>query len=248
MAKNESVWKVWLKRNPLTHDIENDYTAEVSTAGKTLRNDGIAARIVAARSELRPETILSILTMRDEIVRDTLLQGTAVQDGCVRMAPRVGGSWIGASRAVDPAVHKPGLSISPTAEMRAVLEGVGVEVLGEKDSGAFIALVTDLSSGKTDGTITPDEDVAVTGDKIKIAPEDEAGLGVFFVDSNGTEHPVTRRLSENQPKKLLFRVPALAAGAYTLKVVTRFSNSTTLVQEPRTITYELPLTVGSESR
>jgi hypothetical protein len=77
MAK-ETFWKVWLTPNLLTKDVENDFIAEVSTAGTTIRNADIASRIVAERSELRLETILSILTARDEIVRKALLQGTAV--------------------------------------------------------------------------------------------------------------------------------------------------------------------------
>jgi hypothetical protein len=244
MAKKTAIWKLWLRRNLLTTDVENDYTAEVSTAGNTLRNSDIAARIVAARSELRLETILSILTMRDEIVRDALVQGSAVQDGCARISPKVSGAWIGASHAFDPATHKIGVSIIPTAEMRGALEAVDVEVLGEKDAGAFIGLVTDLSTGKTDGTITPDEDLAITGDKIKIAPEDGAGMGVFFIGADNVEHPVTHKLSENLPKKLLARVPALADGVYTLKVVTRYSHGTQLLNEPRAIVYEFPVTVG----
>jgi hypothetical protein len=248
MAK-ETFWKVWLRPNLLTKDVGNDFTAEVSTVGKTVRNEDIAKRIVAGRSEQRLETILSILTARDEIVREALSQGSAVQDGCARMAPRVSGSWIGASHVFDPSVHKIGLDMSPSVEMRSVLETVGVEVLGEKDSGAYIALVTDTSTdtstGKTDGTITPDEDVIVTGDKIKIAPEDEKGLGVFFVNEKGEETPVTHKLAENNPKKLIFRAPALADGVYTLKAATRFSSSSVLLQEPRIITYEFPLTVGA---
>jgi hypothetical protein len=43
------------------------------------------------------------------------------------------------------------------------------------------------------------------------------------------------------PKKLVFRVPFLAPGSYTLKVVTWFSSSVHLLKEPRTITYEFPL-------
>ena len=242
MAK-KTFWKVWLRRNLLTKDVENDFVAEVSTAGNTLHNDDLAARIIAGRSELRLETILSILSARDEIVREALAQGTAVQDGCVRMAPRVSGNWLGAAHAFDPETHKIGLDVSPSAEMRAALETVGVEVLGEKNSGAYIGLVTDAATGKTDGTITPDEDVIVTGDKLKIAPEDAANLGVFFVAASGAETRVTRKLTENTPKKLIFRVPALAAGVYTLKVVTRYSNSSTLLQDPREITYEFPLTI-----
>ncbi|MDR1073379.1 MAG: DUF4469 domain-containing protein, partial [Treponema sp.] len=112
------------------------------------------------------------------------------------------------------------------------------------EGAGHIALVTDIATGRTDGAITPDEDILITGDKRKIAPEGESGLGVFFVDAQGAEHPVAHKITENLPKKLIVRVPALAAGSYTLKVITRYSNSKVLVQEPRTITYALPLVVG----
>ncbi|MDR1399515.1 MAG: DUF4469 domain-containing protein [Treponema sp.] len=242
MAK-KTYWKVWLRQNLLTQDVENDFVAEVSTTGDTLRNEDLAARIVAGRSELRFETILSILTARDEIVREAIVQGTPVLDGCVRVAPRVSGIWVGVSHAFDPALHKIGIDVSPSAEMRSVLETVGVEVLGEKNSGAYIGLVTDVSTGKTNGTITPGEDVIVTGNKLKIVPEDDEKLGVFFVGEDGTEIQVTHKLTENNPKKLIFRVPALEPGAWTLKIVTRFTSSSHLLNDPRIITYEYPLTV-----
>jgi hypothetical protein len=236
-------WKIWLKPNLLTQDVENDYVAEVSTAGDTLRNEDIAARIVAGRTELRLETIKSILAERDGIVRQAVAQGTAVQDGCVRLAPKVAGAWTGVSHTFDPEVHKITLTATPAAEMRAALEEVGVEVLGDKNSGAYIGLVTDIASGRTDGTITAGEDLIVSGDKIKITPEGEAGLGVFFTDESGVDHPVTRKLLENAPKKLIFRVPSLTPGVYTLKVVTRFTKSQYELREPRTVTCEFPLTV-----
>lgn len=242
MAK-QNIWKVWLRRNLLTKEMENDFIAIISTAGATLHNSDIASGIVTARSELRFETILSVLQERDEIVRAAIAAGSAVQDGCVRIAPHVLGSWIGTAHSFNPAEHKITIDVSPSAEMRAVLETVGIEVLGEKDSGAYIGLVTDITTGKTDGTITPDEDIVVAGDKIKVMPEGEAGLGVFFVDSNGVETPVNRKLTENTPKKLIFRVPALAAGTYTLKVVTRYTTSNKLLQESRAISYDFPLTV-----
>jgi ABC-type uncharacterized transport system YnjBCD ATPase subunit len=115
--------------------------------------------------------------------------------------------------------------------------------LGEKEGAGRVTLVTDIAVGKTDGTITPDGDLLVAGDKIKIAPEDESGLGVFFVDASGAPHPLTRKLTENLPKKLLFRVPALAAGSYTLKIVTRYSNGSTPARDPRAMPYALPLAV-----
>ncbi|MDR2804054.1 MAG: hypothetical protein LBB85_00215, partial [Dysgonamonadaceae bacterium] len=66
MAKAiEYIWKIWLRLNFLTQDVENDYTGEVSTMGHTVRNEDIANRIVKERSELRYETILAILNERD---------------------------------------------------------------------------------------------------------------------------------------------------------------------------------------
>ena len=43
---NTKFWKVWLKPNLLTKDVDNDYIAEVSTSKQTLRNEDIAQRIV----------------------------------------------------------------------------------------------------------------------------------------------------------------------------------------------------------
>ncbi len=39
-------WKVWLRPNLLTKDVDNDYIAEVSTSNNTQRNDDIARRII----------------------------------------------------------------------------------------------------------------------------------------------------------------------------------------------------------
>jgi hypothetical protein len=128
--------------------------------------------------------------------------------------------------------------------MRTALTEVGIEVIGIKDSGAYIGLVTDTVTGATDGTITAGDDIRIEGDKIKITPDDEPGLGIFFVDESGTASQVTRRLTDNTPKRLIARVPALPPGQYTLRIVTRFTTGITMLKESRTIEYERPLTVS----
>lgn len=232
------LWKVWLRLNFLTKDVDNDYVAEVSITGKkALRNADIARLIKEAGSELKYETLLSVLDLGDRIVREKVQEGHSVLTGCCQYTPRVTGTWIGANAKFDAEVNKIALDIVPSAEMRAALREVGVEVLGVKDGGAFIGLVTDTSTGLTDGTITPGDDILAEGEKLKVAPAEEPGLGVFFIDEAGEAVAVTRRLTQNEPKKLLIRVPALAPGQYTLRVVTRFSNGSTLLTEPRTIEY-----------
>ncbi len=245
MSAIKFLWKVWLRLNFLTKDVDNDYIAEVSTTGKkALRNADIARLIKEAGSELKYETLLSILDQGDRIVREKVQEGHSVLTGCCQFTPRVTGTWIGANAKFDATVHKIALDIVPSAEMRAALREIGVDVLGVKDGGAYIGLVTDTSTGLTDGTITPGDDILAEGDKLKVSPADETGLGVFFVGATGEVIAVTRRLTQNDPKKLLIRVPALAPGQYTLRVVTRFSQSNTLLTEPRTIEYSKLLIVS----
>jgi hypothetical protein len=241
MAK-KFFWKIWLKLNQLTQDIENDYVAEVSTVGKTLRNEDIARAFQEQGSELQYETLLDILNRADRLRVQKVQEGYSVLTGTTHITPRVHGSWIGSAARFDPEKHRISADLTPSAELRAAFEEVGVEILGEKDSGAVINLVTDVATGKTDGTITVNDDIIIEGEKIKIAPGDRPGVGVFFVDESGTETPVTHHLTQNDPKKVVVRVPALLAGTYSLVIKTRFSQSSTLLKEIRTLTYRLPLT------
>jgi hypothetical protein len=237
-------WKVWLRPNFLTPDVDNDYVADVSTVNTTRRNEDIARAIIEQGSEIHYDTLVSILNRADGIVHSMLQQGESVQTGVCHLKPLVAGAWLGTNARYNPDTHKITLTIIPTAATRQALAQVGVEVLGVKEGGAYIGLVTDTATGLTDGTITPNDDVLIQGDKIRIAPDNEAGTGVFFVDATGEAIPVTRRLTQNDPKTLIARVPDLPAGNYTLRVVTRFTSSGHLLNDPRTIEYAQTLVVN----
>ena len=237
-------WKVWLRLNLLTSDVDNDYSAEVSTVGNTKRNEDIARAIKEEGSEVALDTMVDLFNRRDRMERRMVCDGSSVQTGNVRLSPRVTGSWLGSSAKYDPDVHKLTVDAVMTDDLRKALEVVGVEVLGVKDSGAHIGLVTDTLTGATDGSITANDDVMIEGDKLRIIPETESGIGIFFINSLGMATPVTRRLTQNDPKKVVARVPALPAGEYTLQIVTRYSNSNTLLKELRVIEYGKKLTVS----
>ncbi|MDR1116019.1 MAG: DUF4469 domain-containing protein [Tannerella sp.] len=239
-------WKVWLRPNQLTKEEDNDYVAEVSTTGKTLRNADLARLIVESGSEISEETILSILNRRDGLVLGKLQEGYSVQDGVSHIAPRVYGNWTGAVPKYDPKAHRIGLDMIETAETRDALSHIGLEVLGIRDAGAYIGLVTDSATGHYDGVITPGDDIIIEGRKIRIAPDDDPGTGIYFTLDSLTDHAVYKvdhRLMQNDPKKIIARTPALQPGKYTLTIVTRFSSGNHLLNEARTLTYASPLTV-----
>jgi hypothetical protein len=239
------LWKVWLRLNLLTKEVDNDYIAEVSTVGKTLHNEDLARLIAESGSEIKPDTVLNILHRRDGLVRGKLQEGYSVQDGVSHISPRVTGNWHGAAATFDPKIHHICLDMTETAEMREALTHVGIEVLGVRDAGAFIGLVTDVVTGRTDGVITSGDDVVITGHKIRVeGAEGETDTGIFFHHATTQEvYPVTHRLTQNDPKKIIARTPALPAGKYALTIVTRYAGGKHLLQKVRTIAYASPLTV-----
>jgi hypothetical protein len=243
MNAKKFLWKVRLRRNPLAKEAGNDCIADVSTIGKTLRNEDIVQIMKKEGSELQPETLLYILNHADRLRVQKVCEGYSVRTCLAHVTPRVLGAWRGNLTRFDPAVHRITASLAPSDELHAALETVGVEVLGLKGSGAVIGLVTDLATGATDGTITADDDLMIEGKKIRIAPDDDPLAGIFFIDSDGIETPVTHSLRQNDPKKIIVRVPLLSPGAYTLKIRTRFSQGTVFLKEIRTLTYHIPLTV-----
>lgn len=244
MATYNKYWKVWLRPNLLTRDIDNDYIAEVSTLKNTLHEEDIVKRIVAEGSEVTYETLLSSINKYNRIICDAVSDGcTVVTDTC-RIAPRVGGSWLGKNAQFDPEQHSVMLDMNPGAMMRTALANVGVEVLGvREDGGAFIGLVEDTFTGLSNDTATAGEDIRIEGNKIKVDGTAE-GIGIFFINEEGVATQVTRRLTQNGPKILIARVPAtLAAGDYRLRIVTQHCAGRELLKEPRTIEYSNPLHV-----
>ena len=248
MAVYDYFWKIWLRLNLLTKDVDNDYTAEVSTMKNTFRNEDIARAIIAEGSEIKYDTMVSIIKQRDRIVREKVQQGYSVLTEVCQLTPRVAGSWITSKDLFDPLRHKITLDIIPSAQMREALGKVGVEVLGVKDSGAGINRVTDGATGLVDSTITIGDTIDIEGDKIRIAGEAE-GIGVFFIDASGAITQATGRLRRNDPSFVQIQVPATLTKdtQYTLRIVTQFTTGGNLLKEPRTIEYERPLTASDGS-
>jgi hypothetical protein len=189
MPTTHYIWKVGLRPNFLTKDKSNDYVAEVSTLGNTARNEDVVQAIIDEGSEIKSDTLLSVIRKADRIKRTFILQGRSVQDGVVHIIPRVYGHWDGANAKFDEEVNSVGIEVTASHEMKDLLKLVKVESLGAK------------------------------------------------VETN-VVYPVLKRLSQNDPKKLIARTPIMSAGKYMLTIVTRFSKGKQLLQTSRTIEYK----------
>jgi hypothetical protein len=237
MATNYEFWKVLLRPNLLTKDVDDDYIAEVSTIGHTERREDITREIVAEGTEFKYETVLDILTRADRIICKHVEMGHSILTGVSHITPRVLGTWKGENARYDKEEHKISVDMNAGSELREALKNVSVEVIGMADAHVFIRTATDSATGKI-GTFTPGFDLLVEGNKIKIDPQDDETLGVFLTDT--TTSVATRlQVTQNLPKTLRAHIPAdMPAGEYTLQVLTRFVGSgATLLKLPRTIEY-----------
>jgi hypothetical protein len=242
---NYDFWKVLLRPNLLTKEVDDDYIAVVSTIGHTERREDIAREIVEEGTEFKYETVLDILTRADRIICKHIGLGHSILTGVSHIAPRVLGNWIGENAPYNKEEHQISVDMSAGTELRQTLKNVSVEVIGMADAHAFIRTVTDSLSGKT-GVLTQGFDGIIEGNKIKIAPNDNDELGVFLVNVE-TEEITPLQVTQNLPKNLRAHVPAdQPAGTYTLQVVTRYAGGT-LLKEPRTIEYARQITVVAPS-
>ena len=241
MGADKNMWEMYLRQNYISQKDTREFVGEVKSKGVTLHNEDIADIIVAKGSELRKETIVSVLNQRDTEVSEWLCSGGSFADGIVQMSPRVSGVWESAKDTFDATRHKKTLDLVLTSAFKSALEKVQVLVLGEKNAVASIARITDTATGKTDGTVTIGDDILIEGEKIKVLDVDDEEQGVFVVDSSGAEHRVSRRLSVNKPTQVMARVPSdVSAGKVKIVVKTRYSgNKETALKTLRVITYSV---------
>lgn len=244
-TEKEHYWQFYLRENSLTTDNPDDCVAEIFTTPKTLHNEDIANAIMEEGSEVTLETTLSIINKRDRIVRNYILDGNSVLTEICQFTPRITGVFPSSNAQFNAEVNKLTLDIVLSNGMRDALRTVKTVNLGPKRDVAAISLVTDTLTGLS-GTITPNEDIHIQGSRLKVVG-DENIAGVFFVAADGTATRVTRRLTINAPSELIARVPALADGEYTLRIVTFYSQSNLLLKTARTIEYKKPLRVGKDN-
>lgn len=245
------VWPFDLESYEMTKDVKEDFLARVNIK-QSLTTEDIARMVSAERTEYRVDTLVNTTRLMDEKTRQLIAQGYNVVTGIAHFSPSITGTFTGTTGAVDPARNKCTVNVNPSASLRRELENVTPQFSGNVKNlgGARIALVKDVATGSTDGTVTPGNILDVTGNKIRCVGEDGISLGSLTL-VNTTDQSVAATITSfghNDPSRLMFTLPAnVPAGSYRLTLTTWFSTNKTQLKEPRTLTYHIPLRVGAGS-
>ena len=249
MATKKYVWKFDLEEYLMTKDVKEDFSAKVKPI-QTFYMQDVARLIAEERTEYRVDTIVNITKLVEAKIRQLACQNNIVVTDNVQYAPSVTGLFIGKTGLVDPAKHKAVINMNGTAAMRAETDLIALEFSGivRDMGGASFGLVKDVTTGKTDGTITPGGILDVTGTKIRSVNADGTGMGSLTL-VNLADQSVAATitlLAINDPKRLMFNLPAdLSEGSYQLTLETWFSTNSTQLKQSRTLVYGIPLVVGN---
>ena len=243
-------WEFDLEEYTMTTDVSEDYLARMKT-GKTADEEEIIKDIAIERTDIRPETLRMCNQLMGDKIIQKLCEGYIVSTQTATYVPSITGVFMGATGNVDSTKNLCIVNISNSQALRKALKNVKPKFSGlvRTMGGARIALVRDVRTKKTDGTITSGQLLDVTGNKIRCLNADGSDLGVIrFLNADTRAEVATVEASKvgmNDPSRLMFAIPAsLPQGTYRLRVETYFSNASTRLKSSRVIDYEQDLYVG----
>ena len=227
----------------ITEQKDDRFGRKITIASESI--DSLVKIAVARRTDLNPETIRSSFVLLKDIAIERLLAGATVNFGIGHFNLSIEGVFIGDDAQWDSTKHRVTITITPTAELRAAIREVKVNVRGMAASGMAINTITDVASGEVNARLTPGGAVNLTGSKIKVMGDNPAcGISLTNEDDGTATTVPMNAIALNNPSKITFVAPAtLPAGNYKLSIVTQFSNSTQLLKEPRTYVFDHTLTV-----
>ena len=193
--------------NALT-ERKGDYVGKARITG-SIRNADIARRIVAKRTEYRPETIENILNLADQEKAQAITEGKSVVDGVGQYQIRIIGSFKGEKAPFNPTLHQLNVSYSMGKALRDSMRYVVVYTT-PASTGPVVNEVIDSTTGQVNSTLTSGSNIVINGYNIKIIGADPT-VGVFLAKAEGSPSRV-KLLVHNNPSKLTVLLPSLAEG------------------------------------
>jgi hypothetical protein len=232
----------WLYLNLLTPD-KNDYVIRPVTS-RTLNvrqiSESAASRGGADISASAMEHAVNLFLPEMGFL---LCDGFSINTGWFTAAPHVKGTADSPTEQYNKDKHTLLFEFHQGALLRKELENVTVEFLGLAETDAVVSQVIDVKTGSMNDLLTPNRNLKIAGQKIKIAGEKEAN-GVYFVNQDTGERTKVddSDIVINNPSDLIVVIPDLTAGKYLLEVTTQYAVSS-LLKEPRTAMFNKLLTV-----
>jgi hypothetical protein len=171
-----------------------------------------------------------------------LKDGYSVNTGYFTATPYIKGVFKSIKDKFDSMRHSLYFLFSQGEILRKEAAEVEVEITGVGEAGILIVEVVDVKTGSVNNRITPNRNLRIKGNKLKLAGENP-DVGVYFVNEATGELIKVDEIVDNKPSELMIIVPQLEAGLYLIQVTTQFSSASILLKEPRSVIFDKTLIV-----
>lgn len=218
--------KYYLQNNPITPD-PNDCSARV-VANQTLSVDNIISEMMRRGSTITEADCEAVLKVLFEVITDEIAEGNSVNLPLVNIRPAVNGVFTSATDSFDPSRHIKKATLSSGILLTQKMNNAKVEKILQPLASPALVEYTDINSQTTNSILTAGGIGQIVGEELKFNPNN-AAEGIFFIAASGTATKVTIMASRTEGK-LVFSIPALVAGTYTLEVRKGYGSSAVVVR------------------
>ena len=245
MAKNKI--RAYLYDNALTTDDLHDFIARAEIMKSLTVKDICESASERGGADISASAMEHAVELFHKETAYLLSNGFAANTSLYHAAARIKGVFNSPSEPFNHDKHSIDINFTQGDAIRKEMDNVEVDVRGVASTDAHITQVVDVKSHSINDLITPNYDIRIIGNKLKIAGEDTRN-GVFFVNA---DNPATRisvpmeDIINNNPTELLIRCPASLSGRFRLEVVTQYTSSgKQFLKEPRTAVFDRILRAG----
>lgn len=220
------------------------YYAKTVAIGTLNTADICKQAVQRGGSNLSPSLMKQAVDDFFEEMAYKLESGMAVNTGYFYAVPTIKGSFDSKYDSFDEDRHSIQFTFSQGQLMRKKIEKVNFKILGYNENEPRLESVYDYTTTSKNGLITPNRNLKLFGNKIRVSGEDE-NVGIYFVNTDTKERTKlpAEFILENNPSCVIILCPELAPGLYTLELLTQYQSSAKVNKNVTTISYENVLQV-----
>lgn len=198
---------------------------------KVHNTQGIIEEMLKKGTTLSEADILASLQLLFEVVTEQLQEGNNVNLPIVNLRPGISGSFSGTSDSFDPKRHKTKATASIGTLINKSMKNVTAEKTNRPLTIPVLSSFKDIQTGSLNDKLTAGSIGELSGSDLNYnaAQPDE---GIFFISTGNEEYKVTQ-VAVLHPKKLIFSIPLLPEGNYTLVIRKNFGKSGKTLRQGR---------------
>lgn len=245
-TEETNIYKMRVRLYPNNFTTENGkYYAR--TAALNVMNTADLCKEAYARggSSIKPADMQQAVEAFFKEMAYKLENGSAINTGYFCAYPTIKGSFKSKKDTFDKDRHTILFKFTQGHKMRKKIENVDFRIEGYGENEALIQYVYDYTTKEENEVITPNRNVRLDGNKIRITGDDET-VGLYLVNSETNERTKVPEelILENTARKVLFLCPDLTPGMYTIEIFTQQMYGKSMVRNVSVVKYDGFLQVG----